>query len=632
MKRKEAERVLLAQTVQDQSLGALVKERISPEHFGVFPEIANEIWKNADKYIPSRASAEKKCTPQDGEREAHWKHAPETWDPSPEDVPEALVVLRECHVQDRFNRTLFSARHTLKEPDGWKRLLTDLPRDFDEISSDLRREDSGGSKIPRASLTSDPTPPEELVERLLLRGDVHHLFADADNGKSWIALWLAKQALIKGYKVLYLDYENGPKIIRERLKVHLKVDAHLLEEGTFFYSSAPSLDFTQESLQEYLTILKDFAPDLIIWDSWAPALGSCGVDESSNFDLAKWSGIFLTPARNEEITTVILDHVPHGGDRARGASRKRDFVDIQWLVKKTSDFDRQTVGAVELRRRKDRESWLPEKVGFDIGGTPFKCEPWGFSEFDVLLTANAHKLKKFLEENPDGVTWSQITKEIFNGNDSATKRAVEKLQEFDLIEHKGKLYFLCRFGGVTSASDPGMEVPNRVEENKTQNEAKMGASSENGLSNGKTPRDFHTSTSHDEEWKLEVTDTSSALGISVDTQAEASVVPGSDIGNVLEIEEDTPRDNGSASPGDWSSHTRLPEVVRECEQLFEREPNWIPHEVHDDEALYTYALGLSWASPLFDKGLFDEKVIFEALKIIYREEVKAPVMEPQITS
>lgn len=618
MQREEAERVLLAQVVHDQSLNALIGEGIGPEHFSPFKDVASEIWKNADKFIPSRASAEKKSALQSGKRE--WSHAPQDWNPSPEDFCEAIVLLQEYHAQEKLNRELLSLKGTLSEPGGWEKVLVDLPRKLDEIYDDFkgRNKEEAGSRIPRIGLDSNPTPPEELVEGILIKGDVHHLFADADNGKSWIALWLTKKVLIHGYKVLYFDYENGFRIIRERLKDHLKVRDHLLEEN-FFYSSAPSLDFTRESVQEYLATLEDFGPDLLVWDSWAPALGSCGVDESSNFDLAKWSAAFLTPARNKGITNVILDHVPHGGDRARGASRKRDFVDIQWFVKKAEDFDRQTLGAVELRRRKDRESWLPEKVGFDIGGTSFKCERWGFADFEALLTSNGRKLKKFLEENPSGATWSQITKEVFNGKDSATKRAIENLRQFDLIQHQDKLYSLRSSGEATSTVDSRAEVPSSVGEARTPNKDQRGGSSGNGSREGKTPRSFRTSTTQDEWWKPEGTDQTSALGIPTDTQAEGSVVDGRNEEQDSGSEGDGPREDGPL-PEHSSQQAKLLEYVRECERLFEREPEWVPDATKDDKALYTHALGMSWASSLFDNGYSDENMILEALKIVLNEQ------------
>ncbi len=73
---------------------------------------------------------------------------------------------------------------------------------------------------------------------------------------------------------------------------------------------------------------------------------------------------------------------------------------------------------------------------------------------------------------------------------------------------------------------------------------------------------------------------------------------------------------------------RISMIVRECLELCESDPKWVLREVHEDE-LFTDAIGLSWASPLFDKG-YDHDEIFEALKIIFRINSKSPTMASAI--
>ena len=98
-------------------------------------------------------------------------------------------------------------------------------------------------------------------------------------------------------------------------------------------------------------------------------LSSSGLEENSNDDLVKWSTVYTRPAREQGIAVLVLDHTPHEGDHARGASRKRDEADVMWALRCPDPFDRDTVGSVVLRRDKDREAWLPERVGFSVGGT-----------------------------------------------------------------------------------------------------------------------------------------------------------------------------------------------------------------------------------------------------------------------
>jgi len=123
-----------------------------------------------------------------------------------------------------------------------------------------------------------------------------------------------------------------------------------------------------QDITDYRELVGEINPDLIIFDSWLKFLGSAGLEENSNDDIVKWSTAFLKPARDKGITTVVLDHVPHDAKRSRGASRKRDEVDVQFAAMKTQDFNRSTVGEIKLKLEKERLGWLPESITFSIGG------------------------------------------------------------------------------------------------------------------------------------------------------------------------------------------------------------------------------------------------------------------------
>ncbi len=116
-------------------------------------------------------------------------------------------------------------------------------------------------------------------------------------------------------------------------------------------------------------MLDDVEPDLIIFDSWIGFLAACGLDENSPTHVEEWANAYVHPAKARGCTVVILDHVPHDANRSRGATRKKDLVDVQWHLKKKEDFDRTKIGYIQLSREKDREAWLPQHVGFSIGGT-----------------------------------------------------------------------------------------------------------------------------------------------------------------------------------------------------------------------------------------------------------------------
>jgi hypothetical protein len=67
---------------------------------------------------------------------------------------------------------------------------------------------------------------------------------------------------------------------------------------------------------------------------------------------------------------------------------------------------------------------------------------------------------------------------------------------------------------------------------------------------------------------------------------------------------------------------RINEAIRECRKLFDNDPEWVPSEIYDDEALHNHAVDMLWASPLEEKHIkvFFPHHVLKALKIILRDE------------
>lgn len=210
------------------------------------------------------------------------------------------------------------------------------------------------------------TRPEELVEGVLLKGNAHHIFCATGQGKTWVALHLVRELVADGRRVAYFDMENNGRIIADRLG-DLAIEPDLADEYLDYYFSQP-ITLNQEAVEEYELILDEDQPELIVFDSWVGCLGAASLDENKPSDVEKWASTYVNKAKERGCTVLILDHVPLEGDRARGAGRKKELVDVQWKLRKTQPFDRETVGYIQLENEKDREASLPNKVGFSIGG------------------------------------------------------------------------------------------------------------------------------------------------------------------------------------------------------------------------------------------------------------------------
>jgi hypothetical protein len=154
-------------------------------------------------------------------------------------------------------------------------------------------------------------------------------------------------------------------------------------------------------------------------------------------------------------TTVLLDHVPHDGSRSRGASRKKDLVDVQWRLENPQSFDREHVGRIQLKREKDRGGFLPERVAFSVGGTP---EGFIFDRTDVSstitagdMTPSARALLETLETafGDAGARYGQLREAItWKGRqgmpDSTFRNAIDRLLNHELIRQEGDKYYSNR--------------------------------------------------------------------------------------------------------------------------------------------------------------------------------------------
>ena len=209
-------------------------------------------------------------------------------------------------------------------------------------------------------------PTEELEPEVLLRGRVHSIYGPASSGKSWLMLWLVARCVARGERVVVMDDENGSRIVAERLP-GLGVDTARIDELLYYFPD-PNLTMEAEVVEAYERLLDKLEPTLIVFDSLVGFLANAGYEENSNDGVANWAARYTRPARRRGIAVVVLDHVGHEGGRSRGASRKKDAVDVMWALKNPRPFDRETVGELQLCREKDREGVLPATVKFSVGG------------------------------------------------------------------------------------------------------------------------------------------------------------------------------------------------------------------------------------------------------------------------
>ena len=296
-------------------------------------------------------------------------------------------------------------------------------------------------------IESGMEPAEMLVPDVLYAGSVHGIYSAGGKGKTFFALWLIKQVIEQDRPVMLLDQENGVRIISERLR-SLGVSAEQARRNLYYYPF-PSMPLEVRATTEFEEVLDEIKPALVVFDSWINFLANAGLDENSSVDIAQWADAYSQKARQRGMAILLLDHIPKEGNTARGSGRKLDYVDVMWELTKPQDFDRETVGRIDLRLKKDREGWMPWGVAFSVGGKDgsliFGRTAFDKSTFvgDALRPKEKATLDALKSFGDAGVRYTPWLKEAEKrGLSSATfKRALDTLLRTDLVEKVMDKYF-----------------------------------------------------------------------------------------------------------------------------------------------------------------------------------------------
>jgi hypothetical protein len=209
--------------------------------------------------------------------------------------------------------------------------------------------------------------PKFLVEGVLYQGRAHAIAGAPGDGKTLFALGLCAE-LIRGQKtVAWMDEENGPTVVAERL-ASLGVTPEQASTYLRYYAfSEPTLDDADELVEEMAAL----RPALVGFDSGADLYSASQLNENDNMDMTRWAAKFTQHlSREHDIASLILEHVAKNSDGSyqRGAGAKKAKVDALWMLEARTAFDYETVGEVELVRAKDRLAHLPQRLRYRIGG------------------------------------------------------------------------------------------------------------------------------------------------------------------------------------------------------------------------------------------------------------------------
>lgn len=194
----------------------------------------------------------------------------------------------------------------------------------------------------------DPERPARpwLWESIVPEGDHVSIVAAGGTGKSLLVLAFVV-AVLRGEseflgrgieapgRVLYVDMENSEDDWAERL-TDLGVTGTEAQgwAGTFYPLSLPRLAGldTEAGAKQMRDLLDRYgvgAGDLLVLDSTQRVTEG---EENSNDTVRRLYNLTSTELKRRGVTVIRTDNTGHGGDRARGASAKRDDVSAAWVL------------------------------------------------------------------------------------------------------------------------------------------------------------------------------------------------------------------------------------------------------------------------------------------------------------
>jgi AAA domain len=255
----------------------------------------------------------------------------------------------------------------------------------------------------------DTTLPVRWVpgaERIIRRGERQMWVAKQGEGKTQVALHLTAQVCEAGGYVAYVDVENDPQEMAERLQP-IVADLSTAERVRESLLYLPGLDLpgvlsTTESAERFVELAKVL--DLLVIDSLTRVLASFDLDEDSNKDFAAFMRAFPDALAQAGIAVLMLDNAGHEGVRPRGAISKAALVEAVYDVSGGTKVAPDKHGALTLKKLRSRSGKIAEFVSCESGGgrhTPLAPQDGAENVTDAKQRQRRDGLAALLRDDAD---------------------------------------------------------------------------------------------------------------------------------------------------------------------------------------------------------------------------------------
>jgi Bifunctional DNA primase/polymerase, N-terminal/AAA domain len=238
-----------------------------------------------------------------------------------------------------------------------------------------------------------------------------------------------------------VDTEMSPRMIQTWLRDQAVANTHKVWLAPI-RGKAHKFEITDDYVRSlWAQRFKQRDTEILLLDCLGPVLAGLGFDENNNQEVGKFISAFealLSEAGIED--AMIVHHMGHVGERSRGASRLRDWPDVEWhLIREGQEEENADAAPNALRffRAYGRDVSIPEQLlHYD-------------SEFR-WLSVNGDGSRKNVRENRIAVAVEAYVKE----NPGCTQNAIEAAVTGRAVNVRSSLRALVDSSTVVTVDGP----------------------------------------------------------------------------------------------------------------------------------------------------------------------------------
>lgn len=247
---------------------------------------------------------------------------------------------------------------TVDEPDDDDDVPDDSDDDGDVVADDdWQPIDLDGIARQIIDGTYQPTTPTVLEVShgipLFYAERINSLFGESGGGKTWVALRAVAEQVALGRRVLFIDYEDNPNGIAERLVLlGLTLEQIRLVD---YRNPTSAMSYGVTAMDGSAHVYS-----LVVIDSTGEAMAAGGINSNDDGEVAQWFAIVKKVLRLPgRPAVVVLDHVPKNQEGTTlygiGSQRKRAAITgASYRVDTIKEPAKGKEGKLKLTVAKDR--------------------------------------------------------------------------------------------------------------------------------------------------------------------------------------------------------------------------------------------------------------------------------------